>query len=144
MSCICVASCARVAAISILGERDLNAALPLIDQMHVVASGTYLALGADIARVRGEWSLERQFFARAHERARNSALPNFMAFDTAESLIAAWFAGDRPAFNAIAAELERAVVRGGVAGFAYLAASRAGTACNRARPTSRNSWCLAI
>ena len=104
-----------------LGERDLNAALPLIDRMHVVASGTYLALGADIARVRGEWSLERQFLARARERAVNSALPNFMAFDAAESLIAAWFAGDRPAFNELAAELETAVVRNGVAGFAYLA-----------------------
>ncbi len=104
-----------------LGERDLNAALPLIDRMHVVASGTYLALGADIARVRGEWSLERQFLARARERAANSALPNFMAFDAAEALIAAWFAGDRSAFNELAAELETAVVRNGVAGFAYLA-----------------------
>ena len=104
-----------------LGERDLNAALPLIDRMHVVASGTYLALGADIARVRGEWSLERQFLTRARERAANSGLPNFMAFDTAESLIAAWFAGDRPAFNELAAELEIAVVRNGVAGFAYFA-----------------------
>lgn len=104
-----------------LGERDLNAALPLIDRMHVVASGTYLALGADIARVRGEWSLERQFLARARERAASSALPNFMAFDTAESLIAAWFAGDRTTFNVLAAELENAVVRNGVAGFAYLA-----------------------
>jgi DNA-binding SARP family transcriptional activator len=109
-----------------LGEGDLNAALPLIDQMHVVASGTYLALGADIARVRGEWSLERQFLARAHERASQSGLPNFMAFDTAESLIAAWFAGDRAAFNAFAAELENAVTRGGVAGFAYLASAARG------------------
>jgi DNA-binding SARP family transcriptional activator len=109
-----------------LGESDLNAALPLIDQMHVVASGTYLALGADIARVRGEWSLERQFLSRAHERALQSGLPNFMAFDTAESLIAAWFAGDRPAFNAIAAELESVVTRGSVAGFAYLAAAARG------------------
>jgi DNA-binding SARP family transcriptional activator len=104
-----------------LGERDLNAALPLIDRMHVVASGTYLALGADIARVRGEWSLERQFLARARERAASSVLPNFMAFDTAESLIAAWFSGDRATFNELAAELENTVVRNGVAGFAYLA-----------------------
>jgi DNA-binding SARP family transcriptional activator len=103
------------------GERDLNAALPLIDRMHVAASGTYLALGADVARVRGEWSLERQFLARARERAASSGLPNFMAFDTAESLIAAWFAGDRTTFNELAAELENAVVRSGVAGFAYLA-----------------------
>ncbi len=104
-----------------LGEHDLNAALPLIDRMHVAASGTYLALGADIARVRGEWSLERQFLARARERAANSALPNFMAFDVAESLIAAWFAGERPAFNELAAELESTVTRNGVGGFAYLA-----------------------
>jgi DNA-binding SARP family transcriptional activator len=109
-----------------LGESDLNAALPLIDQMHVVASGTYLALGADIARVRGEWSLERQFLARAHERALSSALPNFMVFDVAESLIAAWFAGDRVAFSSVASELEHAVTRGGVAGFAYLAGAARG------------------
>ena len=104
-----------------LGERDLNAALPLIDRMHVAASGTYLSLGADIARVRGEWSLERQFLARARERAANSALPNFMAFDVAESLIAASFAGKRPAFNELAAELESTVTRNGVGGFAYFA-----------------------
>jgi DNA-binding SARP family transcriptional activator len=116
-----------------LGESDLNAALPLIDQMHVVASGTYLALGSDIARVRGEWSLERQFLTRAHERAESSGLPNFMAFDTAESLIAAWFAGDRPAFNTIAAELEHAVTRGAVGGFAYFAGAARGRSV---RPTS--------
>lgn len=116
-----------------LGESDLNAALPLIDQMHVVASGTYLALGADIARVRGEWSLERQFLARAHERAQGSGLANFIAFDTAESLIAAWFAGDRAAFNAISSELEHVAGRGGVAGFAYLAGAARGRSI---RPTS--------
>jgi DNA-binding SARP family transcriptional activator len=109
-----------------LGERDLNAALPLIERMHVVASGTYLALGADIARVRGEWSLERQFLTRARERAVNAGLPNFMAFDAAEGLLAAWFAGDRPAFNELAAELEAAVTRNGVAGFAYLAGAARG------------------
>jgi DNA-binding SARP family transcriptional activator len=116
-----------------LGESDLNAALPLIDQMHVVASGTYLALGSDIARVRGEWSLERQFLTRAHERAESSGLPNFMAFDTAESLIAAWFAGDRPAFNTVASELEHAVTRSAVGGFAYLAGAARGRSV---RPTA--------
>ena len=109
-----------------LGESDLNAALPLIDQMHVVASGTYLALGADIARVRGEWSLERQFLARGQERAQHSALPNFVAFQTAEALIAAWFAGDRAAFSAIASDLEHAVTRGAVGGFAYFAGAARG------------------
>ncbi|HTU70755.1 MAG TPA: BTAD domain-containing putative transcriptional regulator [Candidatus Baltobacteraceae bacterium] len=104
-----------------LAERDLNAALPLVDVMDVTASGTYLALGADIARVRGEWSLERQFLARAHDRAVSSGLANFIAFDTAESLIAAWFSGDRAAFNAIASELESTVAHNGIAGFAYLA-----------------------
>jgi len=104
-----------------LAERDLNAALPLIDRMHVAASGTYLSLGADIARVRGEWSLERQFLARAHQRAVQSALPNFLAFDQAESLIAAWFAGDRAAFNDLATDLDTVVARNGVGGFAYLA-----------------------
>ncbi len=109
-----------------LGERDLNAALPLIDRMDVVASGTYLALGADIARVRGEWSVERQFLARAHERAMSSALPNFLAFDAAEALIGAWFAGDQATFSASAAELENTVARHNVYGFAYLAAAARG------------------
>ena len=101
-------------------ERDLNAALPLVDRMDVAASGVHLALGADIARVRGESSVERAFVTRARERAAASGLANFIAFDVAEALIGAWFAGDRTTFNQLAVELE-ALVDGGVAGFAYLA-----------------------
>jgi DNA-binding SARP family transcriptional activator len=105
-----------------LAERDLGAALPFVDRMDVVASGMYLSLGADIARVRGEWSLERQFLSRARERTGHSGLPNFIALNTAEMLLAAWFAGDRPAFNEAAAELDASVQRTGVGGFSYLAA----------------------
>ena len=109
-----------------LGERDLNTALPLVERMDAAASAIYLALGADIARVRGEWSLERQFLSRAHERAVSSSLPNFMAFETAEALVGAWFAGDRPAFNERAEQLEEEVARHGLAGFAYLAGAARG------------------
>lgn len=103
------------------GERDINAALPFVERMDVVASGSYLVLGGDIARVRGEWSVERQFMMRARERAGASGLWNFIAFDLAETLIGAWLAGDRQAFNDAAVELERVVEAHGVRGFAYLA-----------------------
>jgi len=103
------------------GERDINAALPFVERMDVVASGSYMVLGADIARVRGEWSVERQFTMRARERAGASGLPNFIAFDVAEALIGAWLAGDRQAFNDAAVELERLVETHGVHGFSYLA-----------------------
>ncbi len=102
-----------------LGERDLNAALPIVDRMDVAASGVYLALGADIARVRGEWSVEREFLARSHERS-DAALPNFAAFNIAEVLIGAWFAGDRQHFNQAAVALDEVVAAHDVAGFAYL------------------------
>jgi DNA-binding SARP family transcriptional activator len=103
------------------GEHDLNAALPLIDRMDVVSSGVFLALGADIARVRGEWSVERQFLDRARERAAASGLDNFVAFDVAEQVIGAWFSGDRATFNERAVELEQDVDRLGAQGLSYLA-----------------------
>lgn len=105
----------------VAAERDINAALPFVERMDVIASGSYLVLGADIARVRGEWSVERQFVMRARERAAASGLANFVAFDVAEALIGAWLAGDRAAFNDAAVELERVVETSGIAGFAYLA-----------------------
>ncbi len=46
-------------------ERDLTMALPLVGGMDVMASGTLLALGADIARARGEYAVARQFVERA-------------------------------------------------------------------------------
>jgi DNA-binding SARP family transcriptional activator len=105
-----------------LGERDLNAALPYVDRTDQVAADIYLALGADIARVRGEWSVERQFLSRARERVAGVRLPNFGALVSAEVLIGAWFAGERQAFNDAAHALDAAVSAEGITGFAYLAA----------------------
>ena len=101
-------------------------ALPLIQEMDVMASGTYLTMGADIARVRGERAVERQLIERAIERARASGLSNFVAFDVAEALFGAWFAGEAAAFAAHALELEETVERFGVRGFAYLASAARG------------------
>jgi len=107
------------------GERDLNAALPLVEEMHLAVAATYMALGAYIARPRGEWSLERQFLARAQQFAAQSMLPNVGALVTAESLFGAWLTGDSGAFHTLAAELEGLVAAGAV-GFAYVAASARG------------------
>jgi DNA-binding SARP family transcriptional activator len=113
-------------------EKQLMLALPLVQQMDVMASGTLLTLGADIARVRGERALERQFVDRALEHARRSVLSNFVAFDLTEAVIGAWLAGDEETFARHAIELEEHVERLGIRGFAYLAAVARGRA---AEPT---------
>ena len=103
-------------------ERRLMQALPIVQQMDVMASGTLLTLGADIARVRGERALERQFIDRALEHARRSVLSNFVAFDLSEAVIGAWLAGEDEAGARYAIELEEHVERLGIRGFAYIAA----------------------
>lgn len=108
-------------------ERDLTAALPQINQTDVVTSGTLLALGADIARARGESAVARQFIERALEAARRSGLWNFIAFDLAEGCFGAWLSGDEAAFVRFGVELDDVVHRNGVRGFAYFSA----TACGR-------------
>jgi len=113
-------------------EKQLMLALPLVQQMDVMASGTLLTLGADIARVRGERALERQFIDRALEHARRSVLSNFVAFDLTEAAIGAWLAGEEEIFARYAVELEEHVERLGIRGFAYLAAVARGRA---AEPT---------
>ncbi len=120
------------------GERDLQLGLPFVEEMDVVASGTYLALGADIARVRGERAVERQFIERAIERAHLSRLNNFVAFDYAEALIGAWLAGESALVTRYALELETAVETHGVHGFAFLAAAARGRA---AAPTDLDIPC---
>ena len=107
-------------------ERDLTIALPLVGGMDVMASGTLLALGADIARVRGEFTIARQFVDRALESARRSGLWNFVAFNLAEGAFGAWLSGDDGAFLRCGAELEEVVQRNGVRGFAYFTAAARG------------------
>jgi DNA-binding SARP family transcriptional activator len=91
--------------------------------MDVMSSGTLLALGADIARVRGHRALERSFIDRALEHARASVLSNFVAFDLAEAVFGAWLAGEDEAMAEYATELEALVERLGVRGFAYFSAA---------------------
>jgi ATP/maltotriose-dependent transcriptional regulator MalT/DNA-binding SARP family transcriptional activator len=107
-------------------ERNLTMALPLVGGMDIMASGTLLALGADIARVRGEFAVARQFVDRALESARKSGLLNFVALDLAEGVFGAWLSGDDAAFVRYAAELDEVVQRNGVRGFAYFAAAARG------------------
>jgi DNA-binding SARP family transcriptional activator len=113
-------------------EKQLMLALPLIQAMDVMASGTLLTLGADIARVRGERAMERQFIDRAIEHARRSVLSNFVAFDLTEAVIGAWLAGEEETAARYAVELEEHVERLGIRGFAYIAAVARGRA---AEPT---------
>ncbi|MHB8146469.1 MAG: hypothetical protein ACYDGM_04295, partial [Vulcanimicrobiaceae bacterium] len=103
-------------------ETTLTRALPMVEHLDVMASGTLLALGADIARVRGERAIERSFLERSIERAQSSGLTNFVAFDVAEALFGAWFAGEDAVVSRYGKELEAYVDRYGVRGFGYLAA----------------------
>ncbi|HET9097568.1 MAG TPA: BTAD domain-containing putative transcriptional regulator, partial [Candidatus Baltobacteraceae bacterium] len=107
-------------------ERELTIALPLVGGMDIMASGTLLALGADIARVRGEFAVARQFIDRALESARRSGLFNFVAFDLAEGAFGSWLSGEDAAFVRYSAELEDVVQRNGVRGFAYFTAAARG------------------
>lgn len=109
-------------------ERNLQLALPLVEGMDIMASGTLLALGADIARVRGEYAIARQFVDRALEGARRSGLFNFVAFDLAEATVGAWIAGDDASFARYGVELDEVSHKNGVNGFAYFAACARGRA----------------
>lgn len=108
------------------GERDLHSSLPFLEERDVLASGTYLCLGADVARVRGERPIERQFIERALERVRRATLPNFMAFDYAEAFIGAWLAGDAEQAAQHAQKLDDYVERSRAHAFAFLAAAANG------------------
>ncbi|MDP9111458.1 MAG: hypothetical protein M3M96_07485, partial [Candidatus Eremiobacteraeota bacterium] len=108
------------------GERELKLALPHIKTMDVMASNTLVALGADVARVRGEYSSARQYIERALEAARSSGLFNFVAYDLAEGAFGAWLDGDDALFARYAGELEETVDGYGVRGFAYFASAARG------------------
>jgi len=103
-------------------ERDLTHALPLVSSMDIMASGTLLGLGSEVARVRGEYALARQFVDRALEAARRSGLNNFVALDLAEGAFGAWLSGDDALMLRYATELDEVVRRNGVRGFAYFSA----------------------
>lgn len=109
-------------------EGDLTKALPLVGGVDVMASGTLLALGADVARVRGEFPVARQFVDRALEAAQRSGLHNFVAMDLAEGTFGAWLAGDDAATQRYASQLDEIVNRNGVLGFAYFASVTNGRA----------------
>jgi DNA-binding SARP family transcriptional activator len=118
---------ARIGRIS-LAEKNLTMALPLVGGVDLMASGTLLSLGSDIARVRGEFPVARQFNDRALEAARRSGLINFVAFDLAEAAFGAWLSGDDASLMRYSTELEDAVHRNGVRGFAYFCATARGVA----------------
>lgn len=103
-------------------EHDLTMALPRISGMDVMMSGTLLTLGADIARVRGEFAVARQFIDRAIAAAKRSTLFNFVAFDYAEATFGAWFSGDDAAFSRYVQRLDEIVTHNGVHGFSYFSA----------------------
>ena len=71
-----------------------------------MASGTYLTLGADIARIRGERDRERAFIEEALEHVQRSRQLNFVAFDLSEATFGAWLAGEDELAAKYAAELE--------------------------------------
>ena len=103
-------------------ESELTAALPVVLRTDLMASRTFLALGADIARSRGERALERQYLEHAIEHSRgNPLLTNFHAVELAESAFGAWLAGDEEAFARFAGELDAAVERHGIYGLSYVA-----------------------
>ena len=108
-------------------ERDLEAAWPFINAMPLMAGGTLVTLGADIARVRGDRASERERIDRAIEYARGAGFGNFVAFYEAEATFGAWFAGDDAEYVQHAFALESVVEREGVRGFAFF------TACARHR-----------
>jgi DNA-binding SARP family transcriptional activator len=106
-------------------EFDLEAAWPFINGMPLMAGGTLVTLGADVARVRGDRASERERLERAIEYARSTGFGNFVAFYEAEATFGAWFAGDDADFVQHAFALEAVVERDGVRGFAFF------TACAR-------------
>ncbi|HEY8315202.1 MAG TPA: BTAD domain-containing putative transcriptional regulator [Candidatus Baltobacteraceae bacterium] len=104
-------------------ERDLTFSLPFVQVQDIMLSRTLATLGSDIARVRGEFPVARQFVDRGLDAARRSGLPNFIALDVAEGAFGAWFAGEDMLYARYSGELDSLVSKNGVRGFAYFAAA---------------------
>jgi DNA-binding SARP family transcriptional activator/ATP/maltotriose-dependent transcriptional regulator MalT len=120
-------------------ERDLEAAWPFVNAMHVMGSGTLATLGADVERVRGNRVSEREKLERAIEHSRRSGLSNFIARDEAEAAFGAWLAGDDADYTQHGFALEAEVEREGVRGFAFFVACMRGH--ERApQPTDNVKW----
>ena len=120
-------------------EFDLEAAWPFINGMPLMAGGTLVTLGADVARVRGDRASERERIERAIEYARSTGFGNFVAFYEAEATFGAWFAGDDTDFVQHAFALEAVVEREGVRGFAYFTACARGHAAEP-QPADQPKW----
>ncbi len=120
-------------------ERDLEAAWPFVNAMHVMGSGTLATLGADVERVRGNRVAEREKLERAIEHSRRSGLSNFIARDEAEAAFGAWLAGDDADYTQHAFALEAEVEREGVRGFAFFVACVRGHA-REPQPTDNVKW----
>jgi DNA-binding SARP family transcriptional activator len=111
---------ARRGALSI-AERELNAALVHAHDADARAASILVALGADVARIRGEGALERQFIERGRQRAHASGLMNVAAHATAELLVAEWMAGNAREVVRRAEELDTLVAEYGAGAFGFLA-----------------------
>src|ERR1700681_3554372 len=109
-------------------EFELEAAWPFINGMPLMAGGTLVTLGADVARVRGDRASERDRLGRAIEYARSTGFGNFVAFYEAEATFGAWLAGEDADFVQHAFALEAVVERDGVRGFAFFTACARGHA----------------
>jgi DNA-binding SARP family transcriptional activator/ATP/maltotriose-dependent transcriptional regulator MalT len=120
-------------------EFDLEAAWPFINGMPLMAGGTLVTLGADVARVRGDRASERERIERAIEYARSTGFGNFVAFYEAEAAFGAWFAGDDTDFVQHAFALEAVVEREGVRGFAFFTACARGHAAEP-QPADQTKW----
>ncbi|HEV3154893.1 MAG TPA: BTAD domain-containing putative transcriptional regulator [Candidatus Baltobacteraceae bacterium] len=107
-------------------ERRLMPAIPFVSEMDVAACSIMTTLGADIARVRGEYAMARQFIERAIEHARRSGLQNILALVLAEAAFGAWLRGDEADLNRYAVELDDVVQRNGVRGLSYFAGALRG------------------
>jgi DNA-binding SARP family transcriptional activator len=104
-------------------ERDLAAAWPFVGSVPMMAGGSLVTLGAEIARVRGDRASERERLERAIEHARGASLRNFAAFYEAEAAFGAWLAGDDAEFARHVFALDAEVEREGVRGLAFFAAA---------------------
>lgn len=100
-------------------ERDLTMALPLVGGVDAMASSTLLCLGADVARVRGDFPIARQYIDRAIAGSRRSGLTNMLAMDLAEAAFGAWLFGDEAGYERYGAELDMVVGANGVHGLSY-------------------------
>ncbi len=104
-------------------ERDLAAAWPFVGSVPMMAGGSLVTLGAEVARVRGDRASERERLERAIEHARAASLRNFAASYEAEATFGAWLAADEAEFTRHAFALDAEVERERVHGLAFFSAA---------------------